>query len=153
MLGKKHGVQRRRHLRDKAAWGFIKVPSLMGVSSPVLITPEHPIRFCGGKWAFPKNLGAPIVEATNTMVYNFVLGEIACKQTPSVWVNGLECIALGHLLEDPAVKDDVWGDIAIRVLKSKPDYPIVHLSESGFDELVEHRTEQNRPSSSIRKAI
>ena len=115
-----------------------KVPSLMGVSSPVLITPEHPIRFCGGKWAFPKNLGAPIVEATNTTVYNFVLGEIACKQTPSVWVNGLECIALGHLLEDPSVKDDVWGDIAIReFLKSKPDYPIVHLSESGFDELVE----------------
>ena len=115
-----------------------KVPSPLVGSPPVLITPVHPIRFSGEKWEFPKNLGAPIVEIRNTTVYNFVLGEIACKQTPSIWVSGLECIALGHLLEDPAVKHDVWGGVAIRAfLKSKPDYPVVHLPESGFDEFVE----------------
>ena len=124
--------------KQRGDFFMCKVPSPLAGSPPVLITPVHPIRLCDGTWSFPMNVGAPMVETRGTTVYNFVLGEIACKQTPSVWVSGLECIALGHLLEDPAVKHNVWGGIAIRTfLKSKPDYPIVHLPEDGFDELVE----------------
>ena len=108
------------------------------VSPPLFITPFHPIRVDNEQWAFPKNVSdRPTVEKTNTVVYNFVLGNTGNKKTPSIWVNNVECIVLGHLLEDPVVKHKVYGGNEIRqYLQSMPEYPVVDLPSDGFTNLA-----------------
>jgi len=74
----------------------------------------------------------PTVEVTNTIVYNFVLNKTANEK-----VNNVECITLGHLLEDLIVKHKVYGGNAIRrYLESLPEYPVIGLPWDGFSDLV-----------------
>ena len=57
------------------------------------ITPYHPVRV-NGRWQHPQDAYA-VVERTCDAVYNLVLdaGHVVC-------VNGVECVTLGHGLDD-----------------------------------------------------
>lgn len=72
-------------------------------SSPLLITPYHPIRV-EGKWRFPIEFQTP-KRVTCQAVYSVVL------QTCHVmFVNGFQCVGLGHDLEgDDVIQHAYFG--------------------------------------------
>ena len=124
--------------RQRGDFEMSKIQTTTPKSPPFFITPVHPIRLDNEKWVFPKNVSdEPVVEVTNTIVYNFVLNKTANKKAPSIWVNNVECITLGHLLKDPVVQHKVYGGNAIRrYLESLPEYPVIDLPWDGFSDLV-----------------
>jgi len=58
------------------------------------ITPYHPVKI-NGEWKFPKLIGS-IRKQFVPEYFNFVLQE----NQSSMFVNGIECICLGHGLQD-----------------------------------------------------
>jgi hypothetical protein len=65
-------------------------------SSPLLITPYHPVRISGG-WRFPCDL-APARRRACAAVYSFLL-----REEHVMYVGGVECVTLAHGLEDSDV--------------------------------------------------
>ena len=67
------------------------------------ITPWHPI-FLNNKWVFPENI-TPSENTNINEVYNFIL-----EDNHSIYVNGYECITLGHgIIDDEVAKHDFFG--------------------------------------------
>jgi hypothetical protein len=85
---------------------------LVELSGGLLITAWHPIRFCSSphnansisSWVFPHSIALPSLRASEA-IYTFVLdsGHVAI-------VNGVECVTLGHEMEDnEVVKHPYFG--------------------------------------------
>eukprot|EP01083_Nonionella_stella_P089168 248773_1 len=90
------------------------------------ITQEHPIRNIGSdEWMMPYDV-VESVEMYVDQVNNFILESGHC-----VIVDDVECVTLGHMLSDPAVKHPVWGtQVVCEFLKSFPTYPDVVIDNS-----------------------
>jgi hypothetical protein len=90
----------------------------------LLVTPYHPVKM-GGQWHFPCDL-VQVLEYPCEYVYSFVL-----EDNHSMMINGIECITLGHKLEEnEVVKHAYFGtDWVIQDLKRLPGwaYGLVEL--------------------------
>merc|ERR1711959_510878 len=76
---------------------------LVELPGGLLATPWHPIRV-EGAWRFPCHLAKPSVQSC-AAVYNLVLhGGHA-----SMFVCGVECVVLGHGLEDATAEHEYFG--------------------------------------------
>ncbi|CAF1510461.1 unnamed protein product [Adineta ricciae] len=72
----------------------------------LMITPWHPVRLDGVHWTFPYSL--PSSELTTMpceAVYSFVLS----GEGHTIWVNDVECVTLGHGLQDDIVRHNYYG--------------------------------------------
>jgi len=77
--------------------------SLVTLPGGLRLTPYHPVHKEDG-WYFPLNLAVPERDAPCEAVFNFVLtGE------PTMVVNGVECVMLGHGLEGDVVGHPYFG--------------------------------------------
>ena len=100
-------------------------------STGCTLTPEHPICLPNSKdWLQPASICGTRYRYVEKLC-NFVLE----PEHHAVLVDGVACITLGHCLEDPAVKHDVWGGQGIRTaLSSYLGFPdIVFDSVSGSE--------------------
>ncbi len=70
---------------------------MVSIGKGLVITPYHPVKL-NGEWVFPINVGQTVKQFIDNY-YNFVLEE----NSPSMIVNGVECICLGHNLQDNTV--------------------------------------------------
>jgi hypothetical protein len=77
------------------------------VLNGVKITPWHPVKV-RGQWTFPADV-APIELQLMSHIYSFVLD----AGHASVWVNGVECISLGHNLREPVAFHPYFGTDAV----------------------------------------
>jgi len=76
---------------------------LVELEGGLLLTPYHPIRI-HGKWNFPCEI-APVLSSRNChSVFTFVLDKIHIMK-----INGIECVTLGHGLEENVVKHPYFG--------------------------------------------
>jgi hypothetical protein len=74
------------------------------------ITAKHPIRV-DGKWTLP------VGEPATGIVYNFVL-----DRCHVLMVNGVECVTLGHGLQEPGVAHPYYGNLILRDLMELPGW-------------------------------
>ena len=74
-----------------------KVIEMVNMHQGLSITPYHPIKI-NGEWKFPVTVAPPVKQFVPEY-FNFVLEE----NSPSMIVNGVECIGLGHGLTDNEV--------------------------------------------------
>jgi hypothetical protein len=88
----------------------------------VVLTPTHPVLDPKGEWVHPKTV-SPIYKEQVDCVYNLVLAPstITGKRAQSILVDGQECIALAHGIEESVSKvayDTFWGsEEIVNVLK------------------------------------
>lgn len=84
-----------------------KVIDMINLHQGLSITPYHPIKV-NGEWKFPTNV-APASKQFVSEYFNFVL-----EDAPSMLVNGVECIGLGHgLTDNEVVSHDYLGTAKI----------------------------------------
>ena len=84
----------------------------------LLITPWHPVRL-QGRWQFPCKVGSTS-HLPCEAVYSFLLED----NKPSISINGVECICLGHGIEgDKVATHAIFGtNIALKILKAEPGW-------------------------------
>ncbi|PRP86125.1 von Willebrand factor type A domain containing protein [Planoprotostelium fungivorum] len=69
----------------------------------LMLTPYHPVRL-DGSWKFPNDIVTPTIVACD-VVYTFLL-----EDGVSVFIDGVECIALAHGIRgDPVASHDFFG--------------------------------------------
>ena len=78
------------------------VPSSSEFKTPLVVTPNHPIKY-GGEWRFPRDLTSPAVTE-NDAVYSFVL-----NKNHRMMINTFPCITLGHGLRDGILEHAYYG--------------------------------------------
>lgn len=81
---------------------FFGMEDLVELPSKLLITPYHPVRI-SGKWQFPCQLSS-VNKRPCDAVYNFVL-----KKDHIMFINGIECVSLGHNLKGEIVQHNYFG--------------------------------------------
>ena len=93
--------------------------------SGLLITPWHPIKQ-QNKWIFPANIGNS-KKINCSEIYSIVLD----TGFTSVNINGIDCITLGHgIQDDPVATHKFWGENILTILKKLPGW------KKGFIELL-----------------
>lgn len=75
---------------------------LVELPGGLLATPWHPVR-ANGAWRFPCQLAEPSVRSCDA-VYNLVL-----RGGKSMFVSGVECVVLGHGIEDEVAAHSYFG--------------------------------------------
>lgn len=75
---------------------------IVHLSEALAITPWHPVRV-EGRWHFPCNLKAPVVEACPAL-YSFVL-----RSGHTMLIGGIECVTLGHGMNEKVVQHPYLG--------------------------------------------
>jgi len=89
---------------------------LVSVPGGPLLTAHHPLRVQGGGWRAPLGLG-PLVSARG-IVFNLVL-----EHTHVLLVDGVECVSLGHCLEEPGAAHAFYGTRkCIEALEALPEW-------------------------------
>jgi hypothetical protein len=71
-----------------------EVVEMIHLHQGLTITPYHPVKI-NGEWKFPKSIGSVRKQFVHEY-FNFVLQE----NQSSIIVNGIECVCLGHGLQD-----------------------------------------------------
>lgn len=91
------GTQGQYTVKCVVATKVNKLVEMVSIGKGLVITPYHPIKF-NGEWVFPTSVGQTSKQFIDSY-FNFVLENSA----PSMIVSGVECICLGHNLQDNAV--------------------------------------------------
>eukprot|EP00930_Biecheleria_cincta_P073848 TRINITY_DN6111_c0_g3_i1.p1 TRINITY_DN6111_c0_g3~~TRINITY_DN6111_c0_g3_i1.p1 ORF type:complete len:932 (+),score=104.53 TRINITY_DN6111_c0_g3_i1:303-2798(+) len=94
------------------------------VSLGCCVTSEHPVKLPEShEWAIPKDIILPCFEYVDS-VYNFVLE----RPAHAVLIDGVACVSLGHCLDHPVLRHEIWGSSRILAyLQDQPNYPEVVL--------------------------
>ena len=103
------------------------------------VTIEHPVRINDGEWVLPKDVVTPKTMFVD-QVNNFVL-----ESGHHVVVDGVECITLGHCMDEPQqLYHPVWGTDVIRdFLKTLPGYPNVEITAVSLRKLLQMQYDQD----------
>lgn len=98
------------------------------------VTTEHPVRIGNGGWVIPKDIMEPEMVFVD-QINNFVL-----ERGHHVMVDGVECITLGHMMDEPQqLYHAIWGTNVIReFLKTLPGYPNVVVTAEALIKLMQH---------------
>lgn len=88
----------------KEVVNYFDIVKLGDKKRPLIITPYHPVRV-NNEWKFPYTI-AKSEECSEDLshVYNLVL-----NQSHTVFINGIECVTLGHGFTDDIVAHDYFG--------------------------------------------
>jgi len=78
----------------------------LGAEGPTL-TQYHPVRSGSGKWAFPGTLAATTMQKAD-YVYTYLLE----RGAPSMFIDGVECVTLGHGLDEDVARHAYLGSHA-----------------------------------------
>ncbi|UJR16404.1 hypothetical protein I4U23_003307 [Adineta vaga] len=71
----------------------------------LMVTPWHPIRLDGVHWIFPCSLVSSFTTIPCEAVYSFALSD----EGHTMWINDIECVTLGHGLQDDTVRHRYYG--------------------------------------------
>ncbi|UJR16403.1 hypothetical protein I4U23_003306 [Adineta vaga] len=71
----------------------------------LMVTPWHPIRLDGVHWIFPCSLVSSLTTIPCEAVYSFALSD----EGHTMWINDIECVTLGHGLQDDTVRHRYYG--------------------------------------------
>lgn len=79
--------------------------NMVTLESGLRITPWHPVRDGSGQWRFPSTLcdNKPMESIPGSFVYTFVVSGKEEGRGTGIIVDNMECIALGHGIENDAV--------------------------------------------------
>eukprot|EP00286_Rhodomonas_abbreviata_P007374 CAMPEP_0181316250 /NCGR_PEP_ID=MMETSP1101-20121128/15796_1 /TAXON_ID=46948 /ORGANISM="Rhodomonas abbreviata, Strain Caron Lab Isolate" /LENGTH=652 /DNA_ID=CAMNT_0023423487 /DNA_START=36 /DNA_END=1994 /DNA_ORIENTATION=- len=94
------------------------VQQLVALDGGLVVTPWHPVRVAGTEeWKFPAEL-ANTKDLACSAVYSFVLAE-----QHVVNINGLECVTLGHGIQQPVAQHEYFGtERVLRDLAAMPGF-------------------------------
>jgi len=89
---------------------LVELPASTAGETGLIVTPWHPVRV-GGKWEFPANVATPVRRRCDA-VYSFVLEGrhgVAEGNAPSMVIEGVDCVTLGHGLDGDVVSHAYFG--------------------------------------------
>lgn len=107
--------------------------------SGLVITPYHPIRV-NGKWQFPATIASPSLMYTSQSqfpqhykVTSFrrpcaSIFSFALESGHTMFINGIECVTLGHNFTEPVVAHPYFGShLVLNDLSRLPGFNVGHI--------------------------